>query len=142
KLIDWTANHYIDYLVLAQDDAAEYGLHRAESELLDEKVNKLNIEDKVSIFPGTDEVDVVLLARFATKVYNESPTFYIEYSGIHGKNWVAPFEDTSFDQNVIKHITAAGAKITTDEKNADVNLILNTPSTIKENREKDLLNTV
>jgi len=123
KLIDWSANGYIDYLILAQDDAAPHGLHRAEREVLVERVNDLKINDKVSIFPGADEVDVVLVSRFITEFFNESPTYYVEYGGIHGEDWVAPLEDTTLDENVIKHITAAGAETTTNERNADIHLI-------------------
>ncbi|WP_330949507.1 DUF4127 family protein [Virgibacillus sp. MG-45] len=137
-LIEWTEDNAIDYLILAQDDAAPYGLHRAERELLVEKVDALNIEDKVAIFPGADEVDGVLVSRFVTKLFNETPTYFIEYGGIHGKDWIAPFEDTTFDENVMKHIIAAGADITTTEADADIHLILNTPSQEGDSRSDDI----
>ncbi|GGA91986.1 DUF4127 family protein [Ornithinibacillus halotolerans] len=142
RLIDWSANGYIDYLVLAQDDAAPHGLHRAERELLVERVNELNIQDKVSIFPGADEVDVVLVSRFVAEFFQESPTYFIEYGGIHGKDWMAPLEDTTFDENVEKHILSAGAKITTDEELADIHLILNTPTEVGGERSSDIENMV
>lgn len=142
QLIDWSADGYIDYLILAQDDAAPHGLHRAERELLVERVNELDINDKVSIFPGADEVDVVLVSRFATEFFNESPTYYVEYGGMHGKDWIAPFEDTTFEENVEKHIRSAGAEITTDEEAADIHLILNTPTEAGRERSSDIENMV
>ncbi|WHY61480.1 DUF4127 family protein [Cytobacillus firmus] len=137
-LIDWVNNGSIDYLILAQDDAAPHGLHRAEREILVEKVTEYGLEDQVSVFPGADEVDVVLVSRFVTQLFNTEPSFYIEYGGIHGKDWIAPFEDTTFDYNVIKHITASGGKIAEDEKAADIHLLLNTPSSDKNNRTIDV----
>ncbi|PLR78688.1 hypothetical protein CU633_03805 [Bacillus sp. V3-13] len=137
-MIDWADQDYIDYLILSQDDAAPYGLHRAERESLLEKVKEVNAQEKVAVFPGADEVGVVLVSRFVNQLFHNSPSFYIEYGGIDGKDWIAPFEDTTFDYNVRKHITAAGATITQDEQNADIHLILNTPSPNNAFRDQDI----
>lgn len=137
-MIDWVKEGYIDYLILSQDDAAPYGLHRAERELLLEKVDTLNVGDQVAVFPGADEVDVVLVSRFVNQLFGTSPTFFVEYGGIHGKDWIAPFEDTTFEYNVLKHIVSAGGKIVTNEKDADIHLLLNTPSTADSTREQDI----
>lgn len=138
QLIDWAEEGYIDHLVLAQDDAHPYGLHRAEREILVERVESLGVEDKVAIFPGADEVDVVLVSRFAAQFYQEEPSFYVEYGGIDGADWVAPFEDTPFDENVQKHIESAGGIITDNEEEADIHLMLNTPSGETSDRETDI----
>lgn len=137
-MIDWAADDFVDYLILAQDDAATYGLHREEREKLLEKVKGLDIEEKVTIFPGADEVDVVLVSRFVTEVFNLHPTYYIEYGGIHGQNWIAPFEDTTLHENVIKHIIASGAEVIDSEEDADIHLLLNTPSEEESNRSSDI----
>ncbi|MFS0864625.1 DUF4127 family protein [Fredinandcohnia sp. 179-A 10B2 NHS] len=141
-MIDWVNEGYVDYLILAQDDAAPYGLHRAERELLLEKVNELNVEDQVAVFPGADEVDAVLVSRFVNHFFNTSPAFYVEYGGIHGEDWIAPFEDTTFDYNVQKHIVAAGGTVVEDESEADIHLLLNTPSGADSTREADIAGLV
>ncbi|QKY70217.1 DUF4127 family protein [Lentibacillus sp. CBA3610] len=138
QMIDWAEEGYIDHLILAQDDANPYGLHRAEREILADKAESLGVEDKVAIFPGADEVDVVLVSRFASQFYQESPSFYVEYGGIDGADWVAPLEDTPFDENVQKHIESAGGVITEDEGEADIHLMLNTPSEESSEREADI----
>ena len=137
-MIEWIDQGYIDYLILAQDDAAPYGLHRAERELLLKKVDSLNVEDQVAVFPGADEVDVVLVSRFVNQLFNTSPSFFVEYSGIHGKDWIAPFEDTNFDYNVQKHTVAAGGTIVDNEEQADIHLLLNTPSESGTTRTEDI----
>lgn len=142
ELIELTASGGIDYLILAQDDADPYGLHRLESEILVDKIKEYNLSDKVSVFPGADEVDVVFVGRFASYIYNEMPTFYIEYGGQHGSEWIAPFEDQSFDKNVYEHIISAGGKITENEENADIHILFNTPSATEEEHEQDLNNLV
>lgn len=137
-MIDWADQQYIDYLILSQDDAAAHGLHRAERELLLEKVNELNVEEKVAVFPGADEVDVVLISRYVNQLFHSDPSFYVEYGGIDGKDWTAPFEDTTFDYNVKKHITAAGGTISENEQSADIHLVLNTPSKDSSLRNQDI----
>jgi Protein of unknown function (DUF4127) len=137
-MIDWADEGYIDYLILSQDDAAPYGLHRAERERLLEKVSELNVENKVAVFPGADEVDVVLISRFVNHMFNSSPSYFIDYGGIDGKDWIAPFEDTTFDYNVKKHVVAAGGKIVEKESEAAIHLILNTPSATTQNREQEI----
>ncbi|MFZ7945929.1 DUF4127 family protein [Neobacillus sp. 19] len=137
-MIDWVDQGYIDNLILAQDDAAPYGLHRAEREQLLAKVNELQVQDQVSVFPGADEVGVVFVSRFVNHFFHTSPKFFIEYGGIHGDDWIAPFEDTSFDYNVQKHIVSAGGTIVDREDQADIHLLLNTPSANGSTRAKDI----
>lgn len=137
-MIDWVNEGYIDHLILAQDDAAPYGLHRAERELLLEKVHQLDVEDQVAVFPGADEVGVVLVARFVNQLYKTSPAFFVEYGGVHGNDWIAPFEDTTFDYNVQKHIVSAGGRIVDNEDDADIHLLLNTPSESGTTRAEDI----
>ncbi|WP_066307533.1 DUF4127 family protein [Bacillus sp. FJAT-29814] len=137
-MIDWVQEGYIDYLILSQDDAAPYGVHRAEREILKAKVNELQVQDKVSVFPGADEVDVVLVSRFVNHFFHSSPKFFVEYGGIQGHDWIAPFEDTTFDYNVQKHIISAGGTLVGNEDQADIHLLLNTPSSSSSSRTKDI----
>jgi hypothetical protein len=141
-MIEWVDQGYIDYLILAQDDAAPYGLHRGERERLIEKVNGFGVNDQVAVFPGADEVGVVLVSRFVNELFNTSPSFFIEYGGIHGQDWIAPFEDTTFDYNVKKHIEAAGGAIVENEVNANIHLLLNTPSENGKTRAEDITKLV
>ncbi|MDQ0340553.1 hypothetical protein J2S00_003377 [Caldalkalibacillus uzonensis] len=134
-LVDWVDEGIIDFLILAQDDAAEYGLHRAEREVLVNKIEQLQVQDRAFVFPGADEIDAVLVARFVNQLLKQSPAFYVEYAGIHGSEWIAPFEDTTFDYNVEKHILAAGGTIVENQEDADIYLLLNTPS---DNRPEDI----
>lgn len=123
-LIDMVKEGVIDYLILAQDDASVTGLHRAERESLKEKVLELNLTDKVNIFPGADEVGVVLVSRAITKYLGIKPSFGIFYRGIDGNIWVAPFEDISFAENIRRHIAASGATLSPQGL---VNLFVATP---------------
>ncbi len=135
-LIEWAADGVVDHLVLAQDDAAPYGLHRAEREELRLLVDELGVEDTVQIFPGADEVDATLVGRFVQQLNATSPTVAVEYSGIDGADWTAPFEDTTYDENIARHVVAAGASVVADEP--DIWLMVNTPSADGADRGADL----
>jgi hypothetical protein len=138
ELISWVKEGTINYLILAQDDAAPYGVHRMEREELLQQVQTDGVEDRVSLFPGTDEVGAVLISRYAANVYHVHPSIYVTYSGIPGSEWIAPFEDTTFDVNVEKHILAAGGTVTNNEQKADIHLLVNTPASNGRRHSEDI----
>ncbi|GAB7389225.1 DUF4127 family protein [Bacillaceae bacterium] len=127
---------FIDYLVFAQDDASPYGIHREEREKIRQTVEQWGLGDKVAVFPGTDEVAVVLISRFVQQTTGHTPSFYVEYSGTHGKSWIAPFEDIPFAQNVEKHIAAAGGVLASSPEEADIRLFIHTPVPETERQRK------
>jgi len=135
-LIEWAADGVVDHLVLAQDDAAPYGLHRAEREELRALVAELGVEDTVQIFPGADEVDATLVSRFVQQRNGTTPTVAVEYSGVDGAEWTAPFEDTTYDENIARHVVAAGGSVVSEDP--DIWLMVNTPSADDGARAADL----
>ncbi|RBW67605.1 DUF4127 family protein [Bacillus taeanensis] len=138
-MIDLLDEGTIDYLILSQDDAAEYGFHRIESEQLQQKLAELGIEeDRAVIFPGTDEIDMVLLSRFSSKFYKISPNYFISYSGTHGEDYLPEYEDIMLDENINRHIIASGGTITTNRDKANIQLMVHTPPI----KEKDRVNSV
>lgn len=136
-MVEWVNEGVIDHLVLAQDDAAEYGLHRAEREELVELIGDLGVEDQAQVFPGADEVDATLIARFVQDQLGTEPTVSIEYSGQHGSEWIAVFEDTTFDVNIDRHLRASAAE-PVEHEDADIVLMVNTPSPDGADRSADL----
>ncbi|MBD8063340.1 DUF4127 family protein [Oceanitalea stevensii] len=135
-LVEWAADGVVDHLVLAQDDAAPHGLHRAEREQLRALVEELGVQDTVQIFPGADEVDATLVSRFVQQLNGTSPAVAVEYSGIDGSEWVAPFEDTTYAENVERHVVAAGGTVVAQDP--DIWLMVNTPSDDDGDRAADL----
>ncbi|MDD2430323.1 MAG: DUF4127 family protein [Firmicutes bacterium] len=122
--IDLVNDGVIDYLILAQDDASTTGLHRAEREILKDKVKDLKLSDQVMIFPGADEVGVVLVSRVITEHYNLKPTFSVFYRGVSGNRWIANLEDVCFAENISRHLDACNATI---EEDGLIDLFVVTP---------------
>lgn len=126
-LIDWTNQGFIDFLILGQDDANSNGLHRVEQEKLIKKINTYNIQHKVSLFDGADEIDSILISRFLTYIYNYQPTYKIHYIGVNGNEWTSPFDQYSLQRNIEKHIVSSGGIIASPNQKADIELYVNTP---------------
>ena len=53
----------IDALVIPQDDSSKYGYAAIDQKEIREKISEYNMEDKVLMYPGADEVELTLLAR-------------------------------------------------------------------------------
>ncbi|MDB5085597.1 MAG: hypothetical protein JWN30_2483 [Bacilli bacterium] len=127
-MIDWVKQGIIDYLVLSQDDAAQHGLHRLERDSLQAQVHQAGVDNQVTFFPGADEVGTILVARMLLDKLHIHPSVAVLYSGIPGSDWVPAFEDIPLEDSIKKHIQAAGGTVATRPEQADLLLMVTTPS--------------
>lgn len=126
-VIRLAAEGVLDFVFLSQDDASEYGLPAREQRALRADIAALNVADKVVVYPGADEVGVVLLARAASRLAGYRPRFYPRYSSTGGESIVALFEDRPLDQTVRGEVYCAGGVTVETPREADVMLYVNTP---------------
>ena len=126
-MVHWVADGTISYLVLGEDDTAPYGLERAERVQLQQLVAQLGVGDRVQIFPGADEIDSLLTARYVLQHWHKHPTVSVTYGGVDGSAWTPPLEDVPFSVNIARHVTAMGGSVVTDP-NPDLHLLVNTPA--------------
>ncbi|WP_341359194.1 DUF4127 family protein [Georgenia sp. M64] len=115
----------IDFLVLGQDDASEFGPHRAEKEALAALVAELGVGDRVKIYPGADVLGALLTAKHVVERLGVSPTVDVQWSRTAGDEWVAPYQDIPYGELVDEYITTLGAQ-RSDASDADVLLMANT----------------
>ena len=73
QMIEWTAQGIFDYLIVPQDDTVAYGWNIAESRRLRQHVLQLGLAQRVSIYPGTDETAMLLMARLCRPAGEISP---------------------------------------------------------------------
>lgn len=132
KLIDYTNKDYIDYLIIGQDDASEYGIHRLEKEKLSKYIKKLNLKDKVKLTCGGDEIGMNLLTLVLQEKNNINTKFKIEYSNENKKDNIENYEDRNINQTVIEHVELFGGKVV--KSNEDIKLYIFTP--VKANEVK------
>ncbi|HEX6501327.1 MAG TPA: DUF4127 family protein [Micromonosporaceae bacterium] len=135
QMVRWVADGTIDDLVLGEDDTAPYGLERAERVQLQQLAADLGVTDRVQIFPGADEIDALLVARYALNRLHVHPSVAVEYGGVDGGAWTPPLEDVPFAENITRHLAALGLRPAGD---GDVHLLVNTPAAVGGDHAADL----
>jgi Protein of unknown function (DUF4127) len=110
----------IEQLILGQDDAKPKGVHVADRERLIAEVNKLNLQSKIGVQPGADELSMLSLARALGDKYSYQPKIKAIYSSEAIRNQVMPYEDRPLHQTVSFQIESVGAKEVQTEDEADI----------------------
>ena len=123
-----SAAHKWNFLSLAQEDCAEFGLHRAEQKKLLLLIEELKLQQKVSLHPGTDEAAMVLAAR----LWNNKSTFDVHWSDPQGAQRIPPYEDRPFRETVAAQLAIAQCEESAD---ADFTLFINAPAACARDRQ-------
>lgn len=121
-LVRLVAEGVLDLAVLSQEDAAATGLHRIEQRALVQEIARLGVGDRVHIYPGADEVGMVLLARLL------APGGRVRalYATAEGAQVIARYEDRPLAETVAGQVAGAGATLV-EEAEAELVLAVNTP---------------
>jgi len=117
----------IDYLVLAQEDAATHGLHKFEQQMLSGAITSLGVQERASLHPGADEVAMVLLARYLCREHRRSPAVLPLYPSRRAEAVIPLFEDRPLRETVAAQVQAAGARAVAREAEADLVLVVHAP---------------
>lgn len=120
------ADGALDTLVLSSDDTSPYGLGSREKRWLAEWAARLNLGERLLMYPGADEVGCVLLARLLNRRAGALPRFRAFYSVPGGEQIVAPYEDGPVRVTVERQVLAAGGTLT-DADDAELWVAVNTP---------------
>ncbi|MEO6907571.1 MAG: DUF4127 family protein, partial [Abditibacteriaceae bacterium] len=121
EMLRWLADGTFDFLSLVQEDCAEYGLHRAEQNVLKDLITELHLEDKTSLHPGADEAGMILL----TRLMDTQSTFTVHWSEQSGAVQIPPFEDRTFGETLTAQLRVANCNEV--ESHADFALFINAP---------------
>lgn len=128
-MIEMVRNGFIDYLIIGQDDAQPYGMHRSERNTLMEQIDLLRLNDKIQIFPGADVVASLLVAKLVTESIDKVPRLYVEYSRKQGMEWIAPYQDIEYNRVIHKYAEVTGGEMTECLEESDIILMANTAGT-------------
>jgi len=125
SMLQWLDQGVFDYLLITQEDASEFGLHRREQESLLQRARELNVTEKMSLHPGADEAALTLLARD----WNTDVRFRLHPSSAEDMKRIAPFEDRPYDQALNQHIAASRGVLLAqgDESTPDFHLFVHAP---------------
>jgi len=141
KVVQMCAAGFIDCVILGQDDASKYGIHKKEARALSELASNIKLGGRFNIFPGADEIDAVLIARLASYFNGRAPSYFVMYPNAETFDWIAPYEDIKISENIKRHIEAAGSKLCGDSLEADIILALNATAETEFKRNIDMVKT-
>jgi hypothetical protein len=125
-VLQMLADGVFDLLVMSSDDTSPYGLGSREKSWVNEWLARMELERKLLMYPGADEVGSVLVARAINEHYGKEPTFQVEYVVPEGANITAAFEDSPVAVTVERQIHAAGGVFKADD-DANILFIVNPP---------------
>ncbi|HLR03300.1 MAG TPA: DUF4127 family protein [Virgibacillus sp.] len=126
--IEFVDQHIIEDLIIPLDDNSEYGFSAEEQRQLLFKVEDLNLIDRIFIYPGADEVGCVLFSRVFCRVKQYTGKVYTRFSSTLGPFVKPVLEDRSLGESIKSQVTAANAIITSNDDDADVILMVNSPA--------------
>ena len=117
----------IDYLIIPQDDSAEYGYTSMDREAIKLELKRGGLDD-VAMYPGADEVGMTLLARAAIEYKGITPKIFCEFANENCPNIVPLYEDRPLGKTLPFQISSAGCVRTDSYENSDIVLYLNYPA--------------
>jgi hypothetical protein len=109
RMLRMVRDGIVDFLILSQDDAKVYGLHRGEQRSLEAEIARLKLGAKAMLYAGADEVSNVLVSRAVLQAVQLKPSIEVVYSSEAGRKAVDPYEDRPIEESVRMQLAASGA---------------------------------
>lgn len=125
--IEAVASGALDFLLLPQCDSSRHGAHVQEQASLVAFARSKSVLGKVMIYPGADEVGMVLLARSLMDVTSLRLRVFTRYGSQSGATAIAPFEDMPICDALRFQIAACGGVAVDNPDRADLVVFVNTP---------------
>lgn len=126
-LLDLVANGTLNHVVLGQDDAGLVGLHVKEVRALRAVVVRKDIDARVAIEPGADELGMVLIAHVLAHNAGWTPRIAIHYSMSNGASVQDPLEPAPISATIARLITLVGGVV--DQTSPNIVLEVRVPGT-------------
>ena len=128
RAVEATTDGAIDYLVLCQEDAAQYGPHVKEQEQLRQLIRRHGIERRAQIHPGADEMGQTLFTRFLHQHMEKVPRAYVMYANPKDAGNIARFEDRPYTDTLRGQMQTVGVELSDNPATADFVLAINPPA--------------
>lgn len=116
-VIDLKQDGIIDYLVIPQDDSSPFGYTKRDQEKVKTYIHEVRASG-IDIYPGADEVGLILLARAVQHMFKKKTTFKPIYASEQGQMEIPPFEDRPLYQSVASQIQASGSEFSIYKQDA------------------------
>lgn len=130
-MVGWLGEGVFDYLLVVQDDTAEYGWNIAEARNLRRQIEGEGLSDRASVYPGADEAASLLVARFACRNAGFVPRVWPRYSGFGGAGVRTAYEDRPVEELLKAHLGPLGGTLAAGPGEADLVLAVNAPAEVQ-----------
>jgi hypothetical protein len=127
-MLDWLEKGVFDYLILPQDDTADYGWNIAEARALQSLIRLRGLSDRAITYPGADETGDLLLARFVCRQAGFSPRVWPRYSSLASAQVVTSYEDRPIHELLKAHLAPLDGVVADSPQEADLLLFVNAPA--------------
>jgi hypothetical protein len=127
-MLDWLAEGVIDYLLLPQDDTADYGWNIAEARNLQALIRSRRLTDRAITYPGADEIGCLLLASYVCRQAGFRPRVWPRYSGVNGASVVTAYEDRPIHELLKAHLAPLDGVVADSPEESDLTLFVNAPA--------------
>ncbi|MFI3201256.1 MAG: DUF4127 family protein [Eubacteriales bacterium] len=127
RALDLVGDGTIDFMVIPQDDSAPFGYTAMDQAKVRYAVRDKNLQQKVLIYPGADEVAMTLLARMYNEYQEKKPAVFVQYASEEAAYVIPSYEDRPFGESLKSHIWSAGCRRVYTSEEADFILAVTAP---------------
>jgi hypothetical protein len=127
-MLNWLAGGVFDYLLLPQDDTADYGWNIAEARALQSAIRLRSLSSRAITYPGADETASLLLARYACQRAGFAPRVWPRYSSVASSRVITAYEDRPMLELLKAHLAPLDGSIAMSPEQADLALFVNAPA--------------
>jgi hypothetical protein len=127
-MLDWLEEGVFDYLLLPQDDTADYGWNIAEARSLQSAIRLRGLSERAITYPGADETVSLLLARLTCQQAGFAPRVWPRYSSLTGAQTVTAYEDRPIHELLKAQLAPLNGCLAESPQQADLLLFLNAPA--------------
>lgn len=126
RLVELTRQGVIDRLVIGQDDSSSQGLHFAEQQEVRRQMKAYEVENKVWLGSGADELTMDMVAGKLADLHDCHPAIELEYSEVGSERRIPPLESHPLQSMVEDHLALCGARPVTEK--GEVRLLVQVPT--------------
>jgi hypothetical protein len=127
-MLDWSAEGVFDYLILPQDDTADFGWNIAEARALQARIRRQGLSERAITYPGADEIGSLLLAAAICRRTGFHPKVWPRYSSVLSPGVITAYEDRPVHELLKAHLAPLGGSLANSAEEGDLTLFFNAPS--------------
>lgn len=118
-LVSLLEQNIIEHLLICADDSSDAGFNVLEKNILN-NLSK-NFDNKLIVYPGTDEAVSLLVGKFVNQSSNFNPKFYPIYSSNNScRNTITMYEGVTVEETLVNQVKAVGGSLANSEEDADI----------------------